>query len=108
MFIVSSDYTFDKIKVLQVKAIYVNNLPENVTQEQLKELFKCYGEITKVVLPPPKPGQSKREFGFIHFAERESALKAVEQAEKYELEGNCDGLNIVALLFTFLAKGCTF
>lgn len=75
-------------EITEVKAIYVNNLPENVTQEQLKELFKCYGEITKVVLPPPKPGQSKREFGFIHYAERESALKAVEQAEKYELEGN--------------------
>jgi len=75
-------------EITEVKAIYVNNLPESVTQEQLKELFKCHGEITRVVLPAPKPGQSKREFGFVHFAERESALKAVEQAEKYELEGN--------------------
>jgi RNA recognition motif-containing protein len=108
MLIVSSDYTFDKFKVLpQVKAIYVNNLPESVTQEQLKELFKCHGEITRVVLPAPKPGQSKREFRFVHFAERESALKVVEQAEKYELEGNCDRLDIDALLI-FLVKGCTF
>jgi len=80
--------TSETPEMLEVKAVYVNNLPENVTQEQLKELFKCHGEISRVVLPAPKPGQSKREFGFVHFAERESALKAVEQTEKYELEGN--------------------
>eukprot|EP01018_Ginkgo_biloba_P013295 Gb_21901 [translate_table: standard] len=72
----------------EVKAVYVCNLPDNVTQEQLKELFERHGEITKVVLPLPKAGQTKREFGFVHFAERESALKAIEKTEKYELEGH--------------------
>lgn len=74
--------------MLQVKAIYVKNLPETVTSEQLKELFENNGEITKVVLPPAKAGQSKRDFGFIHFAERSCALKAVKGTEKYEIDGN--------------------
>lgn len=74
--------------MLQVKAVYVKNLPETVTSEQLKELFESNGEITKVVLPPAKAGQSKRDFGFIHFAERSSALKAVKGTEKYEIDGN--------------------
>lgn len=71
----------------QVKAVYVKNLPESVTSERLKELFERHGEITKVVLPPPKAG-SKRDFGFIHFADRSSALKAVKSSEKYEMDGN--------------------
>lgn len=76
----------DSSAVGQVKAIYLKNLPENVTQEKLKELFERHGEITKVVLPPSKSGQ-KRDFGFIHFAERSSALKAVKGTEKYEIDG---------------------
>lgn len=77
----------DASAAAQVKAIYVKNLPENVTSEKLKEIFDKHGEITKVVLPPSKAGQ-KRDFGFIHFTERSSALKAVKGTEKYEIDGN--------------------
>ncbi|KAG1359137.1 heterogeneous nuclear ribonucleoprotein Q [Cocos nucifera] len=71
----------------QVKALYLKNLPENVTPEKLRELFERHGEVTKVVLPPAKAGQ-KRDFGFVHFAERSSALKAVKGTEKYEIDGH--------------------
>ncbi|GLU00878.1 hypothetical protein SLE2022_182150 [Rubroshorea leprosula] len=69
----------------QVKALYVKNIPENTTTEKLKELFQRHGEVTKVVMPPGKAG--KRDFGFIHYAERSSALKAVKDTEKYEIDG---------------------
>ncbi|CAA7403468.1 unnamed protein product [Spirodela intermedia] len=72
----------------QVKAVYVKNLPESITSEKLKEIFERHGEITKVVLPPPKAGQTKKDFGFVHFAERSSALKAVKGTEKYEIDGH--------------------
>ncbi|KDP34291.1 hypothetical protein JCGZ_12820 [Jatropha curcas] len=71
----------------QVKAIYVKNLPKNVTQDQLKKLFEHHGKITKVVLPPAKPGQEKNRIGFVHFAERSNAMKALKNTEKYELDG---------------------
>ncbi|GAB4844653.1 Heteroproteinous nuclear ribonucleoprotein Q [Ancistrocladus abbreviatus] len=71
----------------QVKALYVKNIPDSATPEQLKELFQRHGEVTKVVLPPSKGGQGKGNFGFIHFAERSSALKAVKDTEKYEIDG---------------------
>ncbi|KAK8945998.1 Nucleolin 2 [Platanthera guangdongensis] len=77
----------ETLNALRVKAIYVKNLPENVTSEKMKEIFEKHGEITKVVLPPSKAGQ-KRDFGFIHFTERSSALKAVKGSEKYEIDGN--------------------
>ncbi|XP_004494860.1 heterogeneous nuclear ribonucleoprotein Q [Cicer arietinum] len=70
----------------QVKALYVKNIPENVTTDQLKDLFRRHGEVTKVVMPPGKVG-GKRDFGFIHYAERSSALKAVKETEKYEIDG---------------------
>lgn len=70
-----------------MKTLYIKNLPENVAKEKLKEMFEKHGEVTKVVLPPGKPGQ-KRDFGFVHFAERSSALKACKGSEKYEVDGN--------------------
>lgn len=66
----------------------MKNLPKNVTQDQLKKLFEHHGKITKVVLPPAKSGQERNRIGFVHFAERSSAMKALKNTEKYELDGN--------------------
>ncbi|KAK9061179.1 hypothetical protein SSX86_018359 [Deinandra increscens subsp. villosa] len=71
----------------QVKAVYVKNLPKNVTQEQLEKIFEHHGKIMKVVLPPAKAGHEKSRFGFVHFADRSSVLKALKNTEKYELNG---------------------
>uniref|UniRef100_A0A5B6ZD47 RRM domain-containing protein n=1 Tax=Davidia involucrata TaxID=16924 RepID=A0A5B6ZD47_DAVIN len=78
--------TPDHSAATQVKALYVKNIPENARPELLKELFQRHGEVTKVVMPPAKTG-GKRDFGFIHFAERSSALMAVKDTEKYEIDG---------------------
>ncbi|KAL0414885.1 UNVERIFIED_CONTAM: Heterogeneous nuclear ribonucleoprotein Q [Sesamum radiatum] len=76
----------ETIELIKVKALYVKNIPENTPTEQLKELFQRHGEVTKVVMPPAKSG-GKRDFGFVHYAERSSALKAVKDTEKYEING---------------------
>lgn len=78
----------------QVKTIYVKNLPENVSKEKVKDLFEVHGEVTKIVLPPAKAGH-KRDFGFVHFAERSSALKAVKESGKYEIDGNLFPIMII-------------
>ncbi|XP_008662372.3 heterogeneous nuclear ribonucleoprotein Q isoform X3 [Zea mays] len=70
----------------QVKSLYVKNLPKAVTQEQLKKLFEHLGEVTKVVIPPAKAGHENR-YGFVHFKERSMAMKALEDTERFELDG---------------------
>ena len=81
------NYINRKIVVGQVKVIYIRNLPEGATQEQVMKLFEPHGEISKVVLPPSRPGQPKRDFGFIHFVDRSGAMKAIDKAHKYILGG---------------------
>ncbi|KAL2937823.1 Heterogeneous nuclear ribonucleoprotein Q, partial [Bienertia sinuspersici] len=76
----------EMIDLKQVKALYVKNIPDSATPEQLKEIFQRHGEVTKVVLPPAKGGQGKGNFGFIHFGDRSSALKAIKDTEKYEID----------------------
>ena len=72
----------------QVKAVYVKNLPKDVTQEQLLKLFEHHGKITRVVIPPARSGQERNRIGFVHFEERSSAMKALKKTERYELNGN--------------------
>ena len=80
--------TFKREMHIQLPKLSSNeHIPENTTTEQLKELFQRHGEVTKVVMPPGKGGQGKRDFGFVHYAERSSALKAVKETEKYEIDG---------------------
>ncbi|KAM7522594.1 hypothetical protein LguiA_012496 [Lonicera macranthoides] len=77
----------DSSPASQVKSVYVKNLPKDITQDQLKKLFEHHGKITKVVLPPPKSGQENNRIAFVHFAERSSALKALKNTERYEIDG---------------------
>ncbi|GMI92260.1 hypothetical protein like AT3G52660 [Hibiscus trionum] len=79
--------TADSSAASQVKALYVKNLPKDVTQDQLMKLFEHHGKITRVVLPPAKPGQERNRIAFVHFAERSCAMKALNSSEKYELDG---------------------
>lgn len=71
---------------VQVRVLFVKGISEGVTEERLVDLFSQYGEVSKVIIPLPKPGQPRRDFGFVHFMARASALKAME-AEKHEVEG---------------------
>ncbi|OWM74832.1 hypothetical protein CDL15_Pgr004599 [Punica granatum] len=75
------------VELVKVKAVYVKHLPKDVTQDQLKKLFERHGTITKIILPPAKAGQERNRIGFVHFAERSSAMKALKNTEKYELDG---------------------
>ena len=54
----------------QVKVLYVKNLTSEVTEEQLKEAFEKYGAVERV--------KKIKDYGFVHFEEREHALAACE------------------------------
>jgi len=70
----------------KVKAIFVRGLPEGSSEDSLRELFEHHGEIEKVMLPQNRETGTKRDFGFVHFKERESALAAAK-VETVEFNG---------------------
>nr|KAJ0223860.1 hypothetical protein LSAT_V11C200092080 [Lactuca sativa] len=70
----------------QMKVAHVKNLPKNVTQDELENIFEHHGKIIKVVLPPAKGGHKRSRFGFVHFADRSSVMKALKNIEKYVLD----------------------
>ncbi|CAH2064292.1 unnamed protein product [Thlaspi arvense] len=76
------------VELPKVKALYIKNLPRDITQERLKALFEHHGKILKVVVPPAKPGKEDSRYGFVHYAERTSVMRALKNTERYEIDGH--------------------
>lgn len=57
--------------------VYVKNLAESTTEEELKKIFSEYGTITSVVVMRDGEGKSKG-FGFVNFEEPDDAACSVE------------------------------
>lgn len=64
--------------------LYVGNLPFAINNDQLKELFQKFGEITEAVVIKNKFNNRPKGFGFVTFKEEvaaEAAIKEMHQAE---------------------------
>ena len=66
----------------QQNKLYVGNLPFSVDESQLREIFAQYGEISELALIMDRDTGRPKGFGFITFANQQSAEKALEQNGK--------------------------
>jgi RNA recognition motif-containing protein len=68
--------------------IYVGNLTPDTTEDELREAFASYGEITTVKIIRDGATGESRGFGFIEMAAEESAKTAITEMNGKELKGN--------------------
>jgi len=73
--------------------VYVGNLPFGVGSSELKELFATYGEVTEAIVISDKYSGRSKGFGFVTFADEESAKKAVEEMNGKEVQGRALKVN---------------
>jgi RNA recognition motif-containing protein len=67
--------------------IYVGNLPYQLSEEELKDLFAQIGNVTSVrVVTDAMSGRSKG-FGFVEMENEEQAKKAIDQLDGTEIQG---------------------
>lgn len=67
--------------------IYVGNIPRQSTEEELKELFTTYGEVSKVNIIKDKFTGESRGFGFVEMSDDESAEKAINELNGQDFQG---------------------
>ncbi|XP_061901210.1 heterogeneous nuclear ribonucleoprotein Q isoform X2 [Entelurus aequoreus] len=63
----------------KVKVLFVRNLANDVTEETLEKSFSHFGKLERV--------KKLKDYAFIHFEERQGAVKALEDLNGKELEG---------------------
>jgi RNA recognition motif-containing protein len=59
------------------KKLYVGNLPFTATEDQIKEAFQQYGEVTSVQLITDRETHRPRGFGFVEMENAEAAIEAL-------------------------------
>lgn len=67
--------------------IYISNLSYQITDEDLKDLFAEYGEVTSAKVITDKFTGDSRGFGFVEMTNEEEGNKAVTELDKSKWDG---------------------
>jgi RNA recognition motif-containing protein len=67
--------------------IYVGNIPFNLREEELQNVFAQYGEVTSVKIIKDKFTGKSKGFAFVEMENNSEGATAVEQANGLEVKG---------------------
>jgi len=67
--------------------IYVANIPWKATEEELKQHFSAYGEVSSAKIIMDKVTQRSRGFGFVEMPDDESGHQAIENLNNADFQG---------------------
>lgn len=67
--------------------IYAGNLPESMSEEELKALFTPYGTVKNVNIGKDKKSGESEGYGFIEMPVKSEARKAIDALRGKEIEG---------------------
>jgi cold-inducible RNA-binding protein len=73
--------------------LYVGNLLFDVTENELKELFEPFGQVTEIRLIMDKFSGKSKGFGFIEMPSKDEALKAIEALNGKDVKGRAMTVN---------------
>ena len=67
--------------------IYVGNLSGQVTEEDLQEAFKAFGDVTSIKIVKDKVSGVSRGFGFVEMRSQTEGEAAIASLNSKELKG---------------------
>jgi RNA recognition motif-containing protein len=67
--------------------IYVSNLSFNVQDEDLREFFTPYGEVTSAKIIMDRESGRSRGFGFVEMSDDAASQKAISELDSATVEG---------------------
>ena len=73
--------------------IYVGNLSREVTEDDLREALKEFGEVTSVNLIKDKFSGESKGFGFVEMPSKDEAQSAINELNGKELKGQTLNVN---------------
>ncbi|URE19866.1 hypothetical protein MUK42_10408 [Musa troglodytarum] len=95
----------DEEQMQKVKSVYVEGIPSSWHETKLREIFKKFGEIERIVHSRDIQSAKRKDFAFVNYSTRESALSCIESFEKEELTENGSKVNIKVSLAKPVQKG---
>jgi RNA recognition motif-containing protein len=73
--------------------IYIGNLSNNVTEENLRQAFEAFGQVSSATIVKDKYSGQSRGFGFVEMLEQSQAQAAIQNLNGKELLGQQMNVN---------------
>ncbi len=73
--------------------IYVGNLSYDTTEEQLRQTFESFGEVSSVNIITDKYTGESRGFAFVEMSDQDAAMAAISGLNSQELNGRSLNVN---------------
>ncbi len=67
--------------------IYVGNLPREISEEELRQAFEAFGQVTSATIIKDKYSGEPRGFGFVEIPSKTEAQAAIAGLNGKELKG---------------------
>lgn len=67
--------------------LYVGNLSYQLTEQELRQAFEEYGEVTSARMITDRETGRPRGFGFVEMADQSAAMNAIDSLNGHELAG---------------------
>ncbi len=67
--------------------IYLGNLPYNIKEDEILEIFEEYGEVSSAKIITDKFSGRSKGFGFVEMPNDDDANKAIEELNGAEIKG---------------------
>lgn len=94
---------------MQVKSVFVDGLPPHWDEDRVRDQFKGYGEIERVVLARNMATAKRKDFGFVDFTTHEDAIACIEGVNNTELgDGKTKVLSQPPSLYIFIYLNISF
>jgi RNA recognition motif-containing protein len=89
----STGKSFLKRKGINTMNIYAGNLPHETTEDELRQAFAEFGQVTEVRLIKDKFSGESKGFGFVEMPSKAEAEKAIEEMNGKEFMGKVLNVN---------------
>ncbi len=73
--------------------IYVGNLSSTVNENDLREAFQAFGEVSKAAVIKDKFSGESRGFGFVEMPDKSQAEKAISMVNGKDMKGRTAKVN---------------
>ena len=67
--------------------IYVGNLPYSVTEQDLRELFESFGEVSSANVIIDKFSKRSKGFGFVKMPSQDESMEAIDKLNDQDFQG---------------------
>ncbi|MBQ7135189.1 MAG: RNA-binding protein [Campylobacter sp.] len=80
-------------KDVTVLNIYVSNLPYRLSNEELRDIFAAYGEVSRVKIVKDKETNRSKGFGFVEMPNDDEGKRAIAELNDKDVGGRALRVN---------------